>query len=107
MSNGHFCANVPVGTIACDHLFEVAQPTATWGSTFILSNVPDRPSGTLYRILGATDGTQVSLDGVPTGTVDRGAFLELGPLAGDHLLQSSEPTFAVSDSRPTSKRRIR
>lgn len=95
MTNGHTCVNVPEGIGACDHIFEVAQPVASWGTNFILLSVPDRPSGSHFRVLGSVDGTQVFLDGVLFGEVQRGKVLDLGFIGPAHRLEATQPVFVV------------
>lgn len=95
MTNGNRCTNVPSGVSACDHIFEVAPPVQTWGLDVLAANLPNRPSGSIYRVLAATDGTTVSLDGAVQGLINRGQFLEFGPLAGDHLISASAPVLVV------------
>jgi len=95
VTNGVQCAWVPAGRPACDHIFEVAQPTSTWGSRFVLANLPGRPEGSVYRVLAASDNTRVELDGLFLADLQRGEFRELGPIAGDHFIESSEPSFVL------------
>ncbi len=89
VTNGNNCTNVPAGTSYCDAIFEVAQPVQTWGNQYLVANLPNRPSGDFYRIYASEDGTDVLLDGVSAGIINRGAYLELGPLAGDHQFTSA------------------
>ena len=95
MSNGSFCANVPTGTAACDHLFEVAQPVASWGDMVVVANLPLRPNGTIYRILASTDNTTVTQDGAVIANLDRGQFFETASLAGDHVFAADAPIYVV------------
>jgi len=95
MTNGNYCTQVPVGTVACDHIFEVAQPVQSWGKSGIGVNLPDRPGGSIYRIAASEDNTTINQDGVAIGTINRGAFLEVGPIAGNHLFSSDNPIFIV------------
>ena len=93
MTNGNYCTQVPVGTYACDHIFEVAQPVQSWGREAIAANLPDRPGGTIYRVVASENNTIVTQDGAAIGTINRGEFLEIGPLAGNHLFASDNPIF--------------
>jgi hypothetical protein len=95
VTNGNGCTQVPIGTAACDAIFEVAQPTQTWGKDALVVNLPQRPGGTVYRIVASEDGTAVTQDGVAIGTVDRGDYLEVGPLAGDHRFAADKPIFVT------------
>lgn len=93
VSNGAYCLNVPTSITACDHIFEVAMPVDTWRDSYLAANLPVRPAGSIYRIFAGTNGTAVTMDGVPvTGSpIDAGEFLEVGPVPGDHLFEASEP----------------
>lgn len=94
MTNGNRCTNVPSGYSACDHIFEVAPPVQTWGTEVLVANLPNRAGGTVYRVLASTDATQITIDGVVQGTINRGQFLEFA-LTGDHLFAASAPVLVV------------
>ncbi len=93
--NGNRCTNVPSTTVACDHVYEIAHPVTSWGTSAVVANLPRRPGGTVYRVVAAEDGTDVHLDGVLQTTLDRGGFLELGPLDGNHRITGSQPIFVT------------
>lgn len=95
VSNGNQCSNVPPGNTACDHLFEVAQPVQTWGDSIVVANLPNRPLGSVYRILASVDGTTVSMDGVPMGTINKGEFLETAVITGSHLFTGTNPIYVA------------
>ncbi len=88
VSNGSQCLNVPDGTGFCDHIFEVAQPTQTWGNDYLVANLPNRPNGSYYRVIGATANTDILLDGAPLGTIGRGEFIDIADLMGNHRFTS-------------------
>jgi hypothetical protein len=93
--NGSLCANVPATTAFCDHIFEVAHPVASWGTQALVANLPSRTGGSIYRVVSSVDGTTVTLDGVLQATLDRGKFLEVGPLAGNHVFAGGHPIFVT------------
>lgn len=95
VSNGDGCTQVPTGTVACDHLYEIAQPVQTWGTQVPVVGLPQRPGGTIYRILASQDGTTVSRNGAAIGTINAGQFIETAPLAGNHLFSANNPIFVV------------
>jgi len=95
VSNGNQCGNVPPGNTACDHLFEVAQPVQTWGDNIVATNLPNRPLGSVYRILASVDGTTISLDGTPIGTINKGEFLETGVITGSHEFTGTNPIYVA------------
>lgn len=89
--HGNICANVPVATRFCDPIFEVALPLPLWGTSALAANLPQRPGGSIYRVLASADDTVVTLDGVPQGELDETQFLEMGPLAGEHVFAANQP----------------
>lgn len=94
--NGNTCTQVPNGTVACDHIFEVAQPLQSWGRTAFVANLPNRPGGSIYRIYASADNTTVSLDGVELTTgLDRGQFFETEFLPGNHEFSADNPIFVT------------
>ena len=95
LTNGNQCTNVPPGTLFCDHVFEVGQPVQTWGRTALVGPLPNRPNGSVYRILASEDTTTVQLDGVGIATLDRGQFIDTGPLSGAHTFSGDKPIFVV------------
>lgn len=95
VTNGNGCTQVPIGTTACDTLMEVAQPISTWANQALAINLPERPNGTVYRILASQDNTSVSQDGSTIGTINKGQFLEIGPLPDNHVLSGDKPIFVT------------
>lgn len=93
MVNGNGCTQVPTGTTACDHIFEVAQPVQTWGNSVVVGNLPNRPNGSIYRILASEDATTVSQDGITIGTINRSQYIETPQLTGDHLFSADRPIY--------------
>lgn len=97
VTNGARCSNIPNLFGFCDHIFEVAQPTQTWGSRYLVANVPNRPTGSIYRVFASVDDTVIQVDGATQGTIDRGEFIQVGPTANDSIIESAggEPIFVV------------
>ena len=95
LTNGSYCASVPNQVEFCDHIFEMAQPIAAWGDEFITANLPNRPGGSIYRILASEDSTTITQDGTTMMTIDRGQFYEVGPLAGNHVFAADKPIYVV------------
>jgi hypothetical protein len=94
--NGNTCTNVPTHVATCDHVFEVAHPVNTWGTSALVANLPKHTSfGTVYRVLASRDDTVVTLDGAPQTVLDRGQVLEIGPIRGDHLIAANQPIFVT------------
>ena len=95
MTNGNYCVNVPPGTAACDHVYEVAQPLASWGDRVFVAPLPQRPSGSVYRIIAGDDNTPISQDGASIGTFDKGEFHDTGVIPGAHVFSADGPIFVV------------
>jgi len=93
--NGNTCTNIPSHIDACDHIFEVAHPVSRWGNTALVTNLPRRAGGSLYRILASVNGTVITLDDVPQAILDRGQFLEVSPLPGSHVFAADHPIFVT------------
>jgi len=93
--NGNLCTNVPASTAFCDHIFEVAHPLRSWGTSALVLNLPNRNGGSIYRVVASVDGTEVRRNGVLQTTLNKGQFFETGPLTGSHLFEGSHPIFVV------------
>jgi hypothetical protein len=104
MTNGNHCTNVPPNVSFCDHIFEVAQPVASWGMSALVANLPQRTNGTVYRILASQDNTTVSQNGGAIGVINSGQFIETAQITGNHLFSADKPIFVTqfmtSDSNP-------
>lgn len=93
--SGNECADVPLGTAACDHLEEQLFPLANWGRSYVAAKFA--PRGTevdVYRLIASEDGTQVTLT-PPVGnlsqiTLHRGQVREF----------STSQSFVVDASAP-------
>lgn len=95
MINGNGCTQVPSGTSACDHIYEVAQPVQSWGLTAAAANLPNRPNGTIYRIVASEDNTEVSINGAVQGTINRSEFIETSSLTGNQFFSADRPIFVT------------
>ncbi len=95
MINGNGCTQVPSGTAACDHIYEVAQPVQSWGLTAAAANLPNRPNGTIYRIVASENNTLVSINGVVQGTINRSQFIETPSLTGNQFFSADRPIFVT------------
>jgi hypothetical protein len=103
VTNGNRCTNVPTSVGFCDHIFEVAHPVESWGLGALVTNLPNRPNGTVYRILASEDGTTVSQDGVALAPVlQRGQFIETASLTGSHAFTADKPVFVLQYMTGTS-----
>lgn len=93
--NGNRCVFVPITTAFCDHLLEMAHPVSSWGTSVMAANLPNRPGGSIYRVVASVDGTKVSLDGSPAAVLNRGKFLDTGLLTGSHVFAGDHPIFVT------------
>jgi hypothetical protein len=104
MTNGNVCTNVPPDVTYCDHIFEVAQPVQTWGSEIYAANLPNRPGGTVYRIIASQDNTNISIDGASIGIKNKGEYYETALIAGSHVFSADKPIYVAQymsgDSNP-------
>src|SRR5690606_31699343 len=71
------CVNVPVGYSACDHIVEMLPPVATWGQSFVTIPLATRKKGEVFRILASEDNTQITVNGDPIATLQRGQHHEI------------------------------
>jgi hypothetical protein len=94
VTNGNLCTYVPPGNTACDHIFEVAQPLQTWGDEVLVANLPNRTTGTIYRVIVSEDNTNIFMDGVNVATINKNQFYETPRLIGDHIF-TTDNTFYV------------
>jgi hypothetical protein len=95
VTNGNYCTQIPIGTSYCDHIYEQAQPTATWGNSVIAVNLAQRTGGTIYRVVTSEDNNDITLDGVSQGIINRGQYLEIGPIDSAHVIAGTKPIFAT------------
>lgn len=93
--NGNLCTNIPSNVVACDHVFEVAHPLRSWGTSALVANLPNRTGGSIYRVVASVDGTEVFRNGVLQASLDKGGFFETGPLPGSHLFSADQPIFVT------------
>jgi hypothetical protein len=93
--SGSECADVPVGTAACDHLEQQLYPTTTWGSTFVAAKFAPRDAESdIYRLIASQDATQVTftpaVDGTTQTTLDRGQVYEFAT-PQHFLVEATQP----------------
>ncbi|MEY3274931.1 MAG: hypothetical protein RL153_196, partial [Verrucomicrobiota bacterium] len=70
---GHRCANIPDGNVwFCDYVVEQLPPVNTWGDDFLLAPFAGRTGGDWVRVLAASPGTVVTVDGAVVATLGAG-----------------------------------
>ena len=60
--SNHRCTEVPISTLACDHLMEQIPPTFIWGTSFFFASLKGRMSGEIIRIIAAQNSTTFSVN---------------------------------------------
>ena len=60
--SNHKCTEVPISTLACDHLTEQIPPTLMWGNSFFVASLEERMSGEIIRIIAAQNSTTISVN---------------------------------------------
>ncbi|MGH1363750.1 MAG: FlgD immunoglobulin-like domain containing protein [Calditrichia bacterium] len=95
VTNGNRCTNIPSNVFACDHIFEVAQPTQTWGKRVMVRDFPHTPNGAVYRILASVNNTSVLQNGTLVATLNRGESYDTGQLPGTHEFSSNNAIFVT------------
>jgi hypothetical protein len=93
MTNGNKCVNYDGS--ACDHIFQVATPTQTWGKEIPVANIPETSLGVRYKILASLDNTEILQDGIIIGTINAGEYILTDRLPGDHIFSSDQPIFVA------------
>jgi gliding motility-associated-like protein len=63
--------------ITGDHMYYQALPIENWGKSYIHIPLKNRTSGEEVKVLAGTDNTQVFVNGVNKGTLNKGEFLKL------------------------------
>jgi hypothetical protein len=91
------CANIPAGVFFCDHIVEQLPPTITWGKSFVTMPLATRLNGDTFRFLASTDDTEVSVNGVPVATLNRGQLHER-IINGPAQITSSQPILVAQYS---------
>ena len=90
------CDYIPGTRPTCDTLIEMMPPTSSYGTRFVKAAYHFRHVGDITRVVAATDGTEVSVDGVPVATLDRGEFYERdSAVESFEVIDTSEPALAA------------
>lgn len=99
---GAACSNVPPGITACDHLFSQIPSVENYSSEFIVpETVNTGGAGNVVRILAATDGTDVTVNGSVVATLNAGEFHQIDS-AQDLAIESSNPVLVGQYLKGTS-----
>ncbi len=95
--SGHYCANVPSGITACDHLEESMFPVDTLGTQYLVNApaVTTIPGGKVevIRIIATAPGTTLTYDppqpGAPTSIAQAGDVAEIQGNANSFMITAS------------------
>lgn len=95
---GHYCANVPLNMVACDHLEESMFSIDALGRRYIVNApaVTTIPNGKVetVRIVATQPNTTLTYDppqpGAPTTIAAAGGFVEIPSTAASFLVEGSE-----------------
>ncbi len=99
--SGVSCTNIPVGCTFCDHIYEQNFPSNTWGTEYYA--VPyEFASGFTYRVLAIENGTNVTIDGGTTISLNAGEFYEQNQVNSATCVQSDSPISVTQYMQGTS-----
>lgn len=95
---GHYCSNVPLDVVACDHMEESMLPVQTLSTDYIVTApaVPPLPDGKeqVIRIVATAANTSLTYDppvaGAPTTLAAAGDFIEIPRYLGDFLVSADQ-----------------
>ncbi|HPS51785.1 MAG TPA: hypothetical protein PK892_13845, partial [Bacteroidales bacterium] len=86
------CVNIPAFCSSCDHIVEQMFPYYSWGKNFVTIPLAGRDdSGDIFRIVAASDGTDITINGIPVATINAGNHYET-PLTGNNAITTSKAT---------------
>ncbi|MEO6771642.1 MAG: IgGFc-binding protein [Kofleriaceae bacterium] len=96
--SGHYCADVPAGVQACDHLEESMFPVDTLGTHYVINApaVTSIPAGKaeIVRVIATADGTNLTYDppvaGAPATIATAGGFIEIPSNATSYQITSDQ-----------------
>ncbi|MBL7943752.1 MAG: hypothetical protein JNM00_13345, partial [Flavobacteriales bacterium] len=92
--SGSDCTNIPYGCFACDHVVEQNFPVDVWGTDYYL--VPfEGATAYTYRVLANVNGTNVTIDGVPTLTLNAGEWEEFNNVSDAICVQGDQPISVI------------
>ncbi len=86
--SGNICTNIPVGCTACDALFEQEYPTNIWGKSYMITPFSFATSYT-YKVLANSNGTNFSVNGGPSQSLNSGQSYEANYVAGPVYITSN------------------
>ncbi len=89
------CVNIPWNCVACDHIVEELFPYNSWGKNFVTVPLAGRDnSGDIFRIVAATDMTDIVINGTLATTINTDQYYETN-LAGYNSITTSNATMVA------------
>lgn len=87
---GGQCVNTPPGVFACDHVIAQNFSADNFATDFRMVQTPlAGADADLVRLVTATDDTEIFIDGVSQGSINRGEFLEIDNVGNAHITASN------------------
>lgn len=86
--SGSMCANIPIGCTYCDMVFDQNFPVDSWGTEYLIAPF-DFASSYTYKIIASVNGTNVSIDGIPTYTLNAGESVELNSIVNSQYVSAN------------------
>ncbi|MBM9593901.1 hypothetical protein [Roseitranquillus sediminis] len=88
---GNECTQVPIGTVACDHMIQQQFGVENFDTEFLVAETPFAGTAKdLVRVIAAEDDTDVFINGVLVGTIDAGEVLQVDNV-GNSKITSDKP----------------
>lgn len=88
---GAECTEVPVGTVACDHLIQQQFGVENFDTRFLVAETPFAGADKdLIRVIAAEDNTEIFINGVSQGTINAGEVLQVDNV-GNAEITSDKP----------------
>jgi hypothetical protein len=72
-------------------VYEIALPVQGWGENALVGDIPDRPLGSIYKVIASEDGTSVSLDGAVVANLNEGQVYQTTETSGNHVFTGDKP----------------
>ena len=96
--SGHYCADIPDGVAACDHIEESIFPVDTLGTNYMINApaVAELPTGKVevVRVIATASNTSLTYNppqaGAPTTIANPGDFIEIPSTSASFQIMSTE-----------------
>lgn len=96
MFQGGRRVQVPTSGSGSDLLYDQATPPTLWGTEFVVAGIMGQNGNNYVRITSSEDNCSVTIDGIPTGIINRGQSLERPiPTTAAKTIVTSKPTCVI------------